>query len=317
MKQGSSVSPPAHGILYRSKKMKDLIHDMSLVAQTDATVLLSGESGTGKELFAEALHYLSQRNQGPFVTINCPAIPDLLLESELFGHEKGAYTGATQRATGKFEYANGGTLFLDEIGDIPPSTQVKLLRFMETHIIERVGSHQKISVDVRVVCATHRNLDTMVAEGTFREDLYYRINQVVLRVPPVRERADDVILLAEHFFARYVDEFRRPLRGFSGEALRAMREHSWRGNVREIGNRVKRAVIMARGAKITPADLGMAQETGARSELDLRQARLDAGAEVIRRALSEAGSNVSQAAKLLGISRPTLYSIMRQVKSAE
>jgi len=317
MKQESSVTSPAHRILYRSKKMRALMQDMSRVAQTDATVLLSGESGTGKELFAEALHHLSQRNQGPFVTINCPAIPDLLLESELFGHEKGAYTGATQRATGKFEYANGGTLFLDEIGDVPPSTQVKLLRFMETHVIERVGSHQKIPVDVRVVCATHRNLDAMVAEGTFREDLYYRINQIVLRVPPVRERADDAMFLADHFFARYVEEFQRPLRGFTGEALLAMKEYPWRGNVREIGNRVKRAVIMARGTKITAADLGLAQETEARSELDLRKARLEAGAEVIRKALSEAGSNVSQAAKLLGISRPTLYSIMRQVKAAE
>ena len=311
------VSPPTsvNRILHRSEPMKMLMQDVSRVAQTNATVLLLGESGTGKELLAEAIHNLSHRAQGPFITINCPAIPDSLLESELFGHEKGAFTGAIQRLMGKLEYADGGTLFLDEIGDVPPSMQVKLLRFMETHAIERVGGSRPIWVDVRVVCATHRNLESLVADKTFREDLYYRINQVSLKVPPVRERPGDIMLLANHFLKIYAEELRRPLPAFSIDAVQAINEHDWKGNVREIGNRVKRAVIMSKSTAVTAFDLGLSGNATPASRFDLRQARLRAEAEVVRRALEESRSNVSQAAKLLGVSRPTLYALMRQVRT--
>jgi two-component system, NtrC family, response regulator len=306
------ASSPIASIIHQSESMKAILRDVVRVAQTDATVLLTGESGTGKELLAQGIHDLSPRAKGPFVAINCPAIPDLLLESELFGHEKGAFTGAIKRGVGKIEHADGGTLFLDEIGDIAQSTQVKLLRFMQTHMIERVGASRPISVNVRVVCATHRDLEHLSAEGRFREDLYYRINQVALVVPPVRERAGDAALLARHFLGRYSAEFKRPIRGFSPDAMQAINDFSWRGNVREIENRIKRGVIMAHGELLTAKDLGLEKESSVRNVLDLRVARLRAEAEVIRLALEEAGSNISRAAKLLGVSRPTLYSLIRQ-----
>jgi two-component system NtrC family response regulator len=307
------LAASADGIIGASPQMIALLRDVEKIAPTDVTVVLLGESGTGKELLAQTLHRLGRRAKGPFVPINCAAIPETLLESELFGHEKGAFTGAIKQTIGKIESANGGTLFLDEIGDIPHAMQVKLLRFLQNQVVERIGGRQPIQVDVRIVCATHRDLDRMMAESQFREDLYYRLNEMVLRVPPLREREGDVVLLASYFLKRFAAEFNRPARGFSPEALGALTRHDWKGNVRELEHRIKRATIMADGPQITPADM---QLTAAGDEppplLDLRSARLRAEGEVLRLALAQTGAKLSQAAKLLGVSRPTLYDLMRQ-----
>jgi len=308
----SSVSSRFDRIIHRSEPIRAILRDAAKVAKIDVTVLLLGESGTGKELLAEAIHNASPRSKGPFAVINCPAIPDSLLESELFGHEKGAFTGAIKQSPGKIELANGGTLFLDEIGDMPQSTQVKLLRFLQSRVIERVGGGRAIPVDVRIVCATHRNLEKLIVEGRFREDLFYRINQVTLRVPPVRERPGDALLLANSLLKRFSAEYGRQLRGFSHDAIQIIDQFPWPGNVREIENRVKRATIMAPGPLVTAVDLDLGPPSSPQHLLDLRKARLRAEAEVVRQALARTGSNLSQAAKLLGISRPTLYSLIRQ-----
>ena len=304
---------PFDRIICQSPAMGAVLRDVKKIAPVEVGVLLLGESGTGKELLARAIHELSSRAPGPFVAINCPAIPETLLESELFGHEKGSFTGATQQALGKIEGATGGTLFLDEIGDMPPAMQVKLLRFLQTQIIERVGGRPR-QVDVRIVCATNQDLERLIAEGRFREDLFYRINQVVVRVPPVRERGGDAVLLAKYFLDRFADAFgcRNEIRGFSPDAVRAMASYRWPGNVRDIENRVRRAVIMARSSMITAVDLGLAETEAPENLIDLRQARERAEVEVLRLALSQTGSNLSQAAKLLGVSRPTLYSLLKQ-----
>jgi two-component system NtrC family response regulator len=303
---------PIEGIIGSSTEIQSVLQTIEKVAPTDVSVLLLGESGTGKELLARAIHALSPRAKNPFVALSCAAIPDTLFESELFGHEKGAFTGAVKQTIGKIESADNGTLFLDEIGDVPQAMQVKLLRFLQNQVVERIGGRREIQVDVRVVCATHQNLTELIAEGRFREDLFYRINEVCVRVPSLRERVGDAALLASYFLRRFAVEFKRPIRGFAPGALAAIEAHPWRGNVRELENRVKRAVIMASGSAIGTADLELQDSAEPQPSLDLREARLRAERLVLQQALLYSKSNLSQAAKLLGISRPTLYDLIRQ-----
>ncbi len=282
------------------------------VAGADVPVLLLGASGTGKEVLARALHGCSPRRDKPFVAINCAAIPETLLEAELFGYERGAFTGAIKTTEGKIELAQGGTLFLDEVGDIPLPLQVKLLRFIQERVIERVGGRKSIEVDVRIVCATHRNLEAMIAEQRFREDLFYRIAGVVIRIPPLKDRGDDAVLLANHFLqANARSRPGAPVR-LAPSAVAAIRRHDWPGNVRELENRVKRAIIMADGPAVTAADLDLAEVAEAPLPT-LREARQTADRQAILAALSAAGGNVSGAARILGISRPTLYDLMREL----
>jgi two-component system NtrC family response regulator len=306
------AASPIEGIIGSSPQMVSVLRTIEKIAPTDVSVLLLGASGTGKELLAQAIHALSRRAKGPFIPLNCAAIPETLFESELFGHERGAFTGAIKQTLGKIECADGGTLFLDEIGDIPQAIQVKLLRFLQNQVIERIGGRHSIQVDVRIVCATNQNLTDLIADGRFREDLFYRINEVGVQVPPLRERVGDAPLLANYFLRRFATEFNRPVRAFTAGALLAIETHPWRGNVRELENRVKRATIMASSSVIGAEDLELDGASEPKAPLDLREARLRAEAQVLRQALSQTGSNVSQAAKLLGISRPTLYDLMRQ-----
>jgi two-component system NtrC family response regulator len=301
----------ATGILGNSAVMQKVFRDIERLAATDITILITGESGTGKELVADAIHRLSPRRAKPFVAINCAAIPESLLEAELFGHEKGAFTGAIKQTIGKIESANRGTLFLDEVGDIPMATQVKLLRFLEERVIERVGGRQTIRIDTRVLSATHQDLPKLIADGRFREDLFYRINEVAIALPPLRARGDDAVLLANYFLRKYAKEFRRSFRGFSNQAANAIRETPWRGNVRELEGRVKRAAVMADGAVIQPADLELGEPLTARP-LNLREARARVERDTIELALAEASGNISKAAGLLGVSRPTLYDLLGQ-----
>lgn len=274
--------------------------------------MLLGASGTGKELLARGLHDASERRGNPFIAINCGAIPENLLESELFGHEKGAFTGAVKMTEGKIEIANGGTLFLDEVGDIPLPLQVKLLRFLQERTIERVGGRKTIPVDVRIVCATHRNLNQMIAEQTFRDDLYYRLAEVTINIPSLTERTGDAVLLAKHFVARFAKEMNPSIKGLSTSALTAVDQWNWPGNVRELENRMKRAVIMADGKFITADDLEFGDEDDDTLMLNLKAAREAADRKAIRRAISQTEGNISSAAKLLGISRPTLYDLLKQ-----
>ncbi len=301
---------PIDGIIGASQEMMRLCRTIEKIAPTNVAVLILGESGTGKELVAQAIHMLSPRRNRPFTAINCGAIPEALLESELFGHEKGAFTGAIKQTIGKIESAHTGTLFLDEIGDLPHPLQVKLLRFLSTRTIERVGGRQQIPVDVRIVCATNQNLEERMADGRFREDLYYRLNEVIIRIPPLRDREEDSVLLASYFLNRFNTQFDRKLRGFTTEAISAIAAFSWRGNVRELENRVKRAVVMADGTHITAADLELAEGVSDADDFDLRAARSRAERLVIQRALTQSNGNLSTAAKLLGVSRPTLYSLI-------
>jgi two-component system NtrC family response regulator len=307
-----SGASPIDGIIATSPAMLKVLRDIEKIAPTDVTILLLGESGTGKELLARAVHRLSRRAGAPFVPINCAAIPETLLESELFGHEKGAFTGAVRQSIGKIESANHGTLFLDEIGDVPLPMQVKLLRFLQDQIVERVGGRRPVQVDVRIVCATNQDLDRMMAAGRFREDLYYRLNEVKVWVPPLRERPADAVVLASYFLRRFADEYGRLARGIGPSALAAIKDHPWPGNVRELENRVKRAVVMTDGPLLTAADLDLSTAGDDAKLLDIRSARARAEREVIQLALAQAGSNLSKAAKLLGISRPTLYDLMQQ-----
>ena len=303
---------PMDGILGASEAMTRHLRMIEKIAPTDVAVLLLGESGTGKELLARAIHRLSARAKGPFVAINCAAIPETLLESELFGHEKGAFTGAVRQTIGKIEAADKGTLFLDEIGDLPLAMQVKVLRFLQDHVVERVGGRQQIRVDVRIVCATNQDLDKLMADGRFREDLYYRLNEVRLSIPPLRERSGDVPLLASYFLKKFNEQYGKNTRGFATDALAAMSRHPWRGNVRELENRVKRAVVMAEGPLVIAADMDLAAPETEDFSLDLRTARSRAEREVLQLALTHSGGNLSTAAKLLGISRPTLYSLAKE-----
>lgn len=283
------------------------------VANTNVSVMLLGASGTGKELLARGLHEASVRSKGGFIAINCAAIPENLLESELFGHEKGAFTGAVKTTPGKIEQAAGGTLFLDEVGDIPLQLQVKLLRFLQERVIERVGSRESIAVDTRIVCATHQNLEAMIADNRFREDLYYRLAEIVVRIPSLAERPGDATLLAKAFLHRYVKEMNPRVRGFASDALAAIDAWGWPGNVRELENRVKRAVIMAEEKLVSAEDLDLAEpDEAVINALNLKSAREQADRKVIRHALARSEGNISSTAKMLGISRPTLYDLLKQ-----
>jgi len=307
MLQIQSDSPLA-GIISRDPAMLKLCRSVEKVAPSSATAMLLGDSGSGKELIARALHQLSARHQKRFVAINCAAIPEHLLESELFGYEKGAFTGAQRQTPGKLELAHGGTLFLDEIGDMAMALQAKLLRFLQERVIERVGGRNEIRIDVRVVCATHRNLKALAAEGAFREDLYYRLSEIVLPIPPLRERAGDRALLAHHFRNKFCAGESRSMLAFSAEAMAAIEAYAWPGNVREMENCIRRAVIMADGPQIMPADLGLPD--GVEENLNLRQVREAAEYRVMVQALARADGNIVKAAELLGVSRPTLYDLM-------
>jgi len=308
--QLATQAPAMSGIITRDPEMQKICRTIEKVAPTSATVLILGESGTGKELLARALHDLSPRRERRFVAINCAAIPDTLLESELFGYEKGAFTGAARQTIGKIETAANGTLFLDEIGDLPTSLQAKILRFLQERVIERIGGRQEIPVDVRIVCATHQSLKDQIVEGKFREDLYYRLAEIVVNVPPLRARKADAAFLAHSFVRRIASEQRRGAMTLLPDALDAIEAHDWPGNVRELENVIKRAVIMADGPKISAADIGLASPDGDASTLNLRQVRDEAEKGAVVRVLARVNGNLSKAAELLGVSRPTLYDLM-------
>jgi two-component system, NtrC family, response regulator len=309
--QTAAVSP-IDGIIGNSPEMLRVLRSIEKMAPANVAVLLRGESGTGKELLARAVHKLSARAHEPFVPINCAAIPETLLESELFGHERGAFTGALKQTIGKIESANRGTLFLDEIGDVPLPMQVKLLRFLQDQVVERIGGRNPVQVDVRIVCATNQDLDLMMVDGRFREDLYYRLNEVTVQVPPLRERGSDAVVLANFFLRRFATEYGRLARGFNATALAALSDYPWPGNVRELENRIKRAVVMTEDPLLSATDLGLAVPEEDTQSLTLRDARARADRDALQSALARAGSNLSKAAKLLGISRPTLYDLMQQ-----
>ena len=306
-----SLPSPIERIITVDEAMLKLCRSIERLATTTVPVLLLGESGTGKELLAHALHELGPRSKERFVPINCAAIPETLLESELFGHERGAFTGAVRQTIGKIEAADRGTLFLDEIGDVPQAVQVKLLRFLQDQVIERIGGRRPIQVDVRIVCATNKDLSKKMANGQFRQDLFYRLNGVTVRVPPLRERAGDSIMLANYFLNRFVNELRTQKKTFSQRAIGAIAEFNWPGNIREMENRVKRAVIMSEGRVIEPADLELAEKAET-VDLDIRAARMKAERQVIQRALAQSNGKISAAAKLLGVSRPTLYGLLEE-----
>ncbi len=301
-------------ILGNSEAMQKACRTVEKIAPTEITTLLQGESGTGKEVFARAIHKQSPRADKPFIAINCASIPENLLESELFGYEKGAFTGATKTTIGKIECANGGTLLLDEIGDMPLSLQAKMLRFLQERVIERVGGRQEIEVDVRVICATHRDLQDMVANQTFREDLYYRVSEIVLRIPPLRQRGHDIMIIANALLHRFNEEYKTQVQGFTDCASKAMLCHSWPGNIRELQNKVKSAVIMADAKLINAEDLGLVAPENSSSMHTLRQIREQAESEGIRHAYMLADSNLTKTADILGITRPTLYSLIEKYK---
>ncbi len=301
---------PLDGIVAASEAMLQVCRMIEKVAPTDVSVLLLGESGTGKELLARALHSLSNRKDERFVAINCAAIPENLLESELFGHEKGAFTGAHKTTPGKIETASGGTLFLDEIGDMPMPLQAKLLRFLQERVVERVGGRDEIPVDVRVVCATNQKISDLIEQGGFREDLYYRISEITVNIPPLREREGGRLILARKLLEKYSKQHKRPLRGFSQDAQDAIQSHNWPGNVRELENKIKSAVIMAEGKQVTAADMGLGDKVGTQQTLNLREVRQEAETKAIRLALIQTYGNISRSAELLGITRPTLYDLL-------
>lgn len=303
------------GLITRDPEMLRICRTIEKVANSGATVLLLGESGTGKEVLARGLHQASNRKKGRFVAINCAAIPENLLESELFGYEKGAFTGAAKTTLGKIETAHGGTLMLDEIGDLPMALQSKLLRFLQERVIERLGGRQEIPVDVRIVCATHQDLRRLIAEGKFREDLFYRLAEIVVNIPPLRARVGDAALLAHAFTRRFAQEQNRRSLSLSPDALRAIEQHGWPGNIRELENCLKRAVIMADGSQITADDLGLpgTDDLGEEPLLDLRTVRDEAEKKAVIAALARSNGNVLKAAEILGISRPTLYDVMHRL----
>jgi len=303
-------SSPLSGVIASDPQMLRICRVVEKVSPTNVTCTLLGESGTGKEVFARAIHNLSPRSDKRFVAINCAAVPENLMESELFGYEKGAFTGAVKRTLGKVELAHEGTLFLDEIGDMPLPLQAKLLRFLQERVIERVGGREEIAVDVRVVCATNKNLEAMVADNTFREDLYYRICEMVINIPPLRERQGDKILLARHFLEKFAAQQERKIGGFSTEAAEAIEGYQWPGNIREMENKIKRAVIMCEGKHITPIDLALSAPN--ELSINLRFVRQEAERIAIKQALSMTEGNYSAAAKLLGITRPTLYDLVKK-----
>ena len=301
------------GLITSAPEMVKVARTIERVANTNVSTMLLGASGTGKELLARGLHDASDRKSGNFVAINCAAIPENLLESELFGHEKGAFTGAVKTTEGKIEMADGGTLFLDEVGDIPLPLQVKLLRFLQERTIERIGGRKSIAVDTRIVCATHQDLEAMIGDGRFREDLFYRLAEVVIKIPALAERPGDAALLAKAFLKRFANEMNPSVTGFAPDALAAIDAWTWPGNVRELENRVKRAVIMSDGKLVgaEDLDLGDAEDEDA-DVLNLKSAREQSDRKVIRHALARSEGNISSTAKMLGISRPTLYDLLKQ-----
>ena len=303
------------GLTTRDPEMLRICRTIEKVANSNATIMLLGESGTGKEVLARGLHQSSPRRTEKFVAINCAAIPENLLESELFGFEKGAFTGAAKMTLGKIEVANGGTLMLDEIGDLPFSLQAKLLRFLQERTIERVGGRQEISVDVRIVCATHQDLKALSKEGRFREDLYYRLAEIVVNIPPLRARVGDAALLAHAFVRRFAQEQNRSAMTLSEEAVRAIELHPWPGNIRELENCIKRATIMAEGSQITSDDVGFKNTAldDVDSSLNLRVIRENSEKRAIIAALGRVNGNMVKAAELLGVSRPTLYDLMHRL----
>jgi two-component system NtrC family response regulator len=310
----AKVAPSMDKIIGQSECLLAASRKAERISQTNISTLLLGESGTGKEVFARSIHEHSLRKDKAFVVINCASIPENLLESELFGYEKGAFTGANKTTPGKIEIAQDGTLFLDEIGDMPIGLQAKMLRFLQERVIERVGGRSEIPINIRVICATHRDIPSMVAEQTFREDLLYRVGEISITIPPLRERDNDVVLLAKTFLAQYNDEFKTNLRGFSDSAIKAMKQYKWPGNIRELQNKLKSAVIMAEGSHIHPEDLGLLLRDDSPSidPLNLREVREHAESRAIRNAFLVAEHNMSKTAELLGVSRPTLYSLIEK-----
>lgn len=311
--QQTQAATPLSGIISRDPGMLKVCRSIEKVAPSDATVMLLGESGTGKEILARGIHQLSPRYDNHFVAINCAAIPDNLLESELFGYEKGAYTGATKQTVGKIELANGGSFFLDEVGDLSMSLQAKLLRFLQERLIERVGGREAIPVDVRIICATHRNLKEMIQAGTFREDLYYRLSEIDINIPPLRQRQGDPALLAHHFKNRFCQHEGRNNLSFGPDALTAIENHSWPGNVREMENCIRRAVIMTDGNQINSEELRLDENNGNNIPLNLRQIREQAEYQAIVQALARSDGNMAKAAEILGITRPTLYDLKNKL----
>lgn len=312
--EAGAVIDKHHPMVGRTLPMQRLFHQIKRVARTDAPVLIDGQSGTGKELAAQSIHRQSTRRHAPFVAVNCGAIPAQLFQSELFGYEKGAFTGAVQRRIGRIESAQGGSLFLDEIGDLPMDMQVNLLRFLQEKTIERIGGNQTLNIDVRIIAATHIDLADAVARGRFREDLYYRINVVCITTPRLAERVDDIEDLARYYFVRFASRHNKSLRGFSKAALHTMLHHSWPGNVRELVNRVQRAVVMAEGRFIQPEDLGFDPASPSTMLMSLEEARAETDRKMIERALSQARNQISVAAQLLGISRVTLYRLIEKYR---
>ncbi len=300
---------PLAGIIATSVQMQNLSRTIEKIAPTNVTTLLLGESGTGKEVLAKAIHGLSNRADKPFIAVNCAAIPENLLESELFGYEKGAFTGATKQTKGKIEYAHGGTFFLDEIGDLPFSLQAKLLRFIQERCIERLGGRAEIEVDVRIICATHQNLQKLIEDGLFREDLYYRVNEITVEIPPLREREGDAIVIATALLKRFNKENAKKVKGFTKEAAQLIETFDWPGNIRQLENKIKRAVIMTDESFLTVEDLDLGKTSDKSLPLNLKQVREIAETNAIKRALTYTNSNVSNAAKLLGVTRPTLYTL--------
>ena len=301
---------PLSGLLTRDPGMLKICRTIEKLASASATVALLGESGTVKEILARGLHMLSPRARERFVAINCAAIPDTLLESELFGYEKGAFTGAVRQTLGKIETANGGTLFLDEIGDLPLALQAKLLRFLQERSIERIGGREEIPVDVRIVCATHRDLKAQIQAGVFREDLYYRLAEIVIEIPALREREGDATFLAHAFVQRFAKENGRRAPMLADDALSAIEAHRWPGNVRELENCIKRAVIMADGDCISAEDLGLAAGDEDLSIFNLRQVREDAERAAVLKVIARTNGNIARAAEILGVSRPSLYDLL-------
>jgi two-component system NtrC family response regulator len=306
------ITNPLEGIIAASPEMHEMCRMVERLAPTDMTVLLLGESGTGKEVLARALYRLSPRANKPFIAVNAAAIPETLLESELFGYERGAYTGAAQQTKGKFELANGGTFFLDEIGDIPLPLQPKLLRVLQDRVLERVGGRQEIKVDVRVIAATHQNLTRLIEQSLFREDLFFRLNEMIINIPPLRERTGDAVVLANAFLETFNKQFSRNLMGYSDSAVAALEAYHWPGNVREVQHKVKRAVVMGAGPLIEPKDLELSGGEMKPRVTPLREAREAAERKALCAALTESGENVSKAAELLEITRPTLYALLNR-----
>jgi two-component system NtrC family response regulator len=308
--QSRLFSEGFEGMIGRSPKMQEAYQTIRKVAASEVPVLIVGESGTGKELAARAIHQRSPRKEGPFVVINCGAIPETLLESELFGHEKGSYTGAHIQRRGRIELSQGGTLFLDEVGELPLSLQVKLLRFLQEKTIERIGGRQTIQVDTRIIAATNRDLREEMRTGKFREDLYFRLAVLTIQLPPLRERGEDIILLAQAFLDRFAMANQKKIKGFTPEALQALQGYAWPGNIRELENRVKRATIMAEGSRVTAEDLELRTNGATDSAGRLKEARAKLEKKMIQEAIWKNRGNITQAAKELGVSRPTLYELM-------